>query len=69
MLFSRAIISFSFPIIHTFSIDFVIHVISRARKAAGVLSQSSKTFLELDIWLPELQLAFEYQVSLKIKDI
>jgi hypothetical protein len=37
---------------------------SRARKIAGMLrlGDDQKSFLELDVWMPELKLGFEYQV-------
>ena len=33
-----------------------------ARKQADVLNPETKEYLELDIYIPSLQLAFEYQV-------
>ena len=34
-----------------------------ARKEAGIVNPSTGDYLELDIYLPSLQLAFEFQVS------
>lgn len=42
-------------------------MISSAKKHSRVISPVSKTFLEIDVWLPELHLAFEYQVNIKEK--
>jgi hypothetical protein len=34
-----------------------------ARKEAGIVNPSTGDYLELDIYLPSLKLAFEFQVS------
>lgn len=34
-----------------------------ARKEAGILNPTTNNFIELDIYIPELKLALEFQVS------
>jgi len=43
-----------------------IESIVNARKEAGILIPETKELLELDLYLPSLKLAFEYQVSVYI---
>jgi len=38
-------------------------VITNARKEGGLMNPVTDHYLELDVFLPELNLAFEYQVS------
>lgn len=38
-------------------------MVQNARKKANIKNPHTGTYLELDIWMPELKLAFEFQVS------
>lgn len=53
----------SFIIIHlTFIIYKIEDIIKNARKVAMVISPQTGRPLEVDFWIPDLQLAFEFQV-------
>ena len=41
-----------------------MHMHVKARKEAGLINPDTGDYMELDIFLPQLNLAFEYQVSL-----
>lgn len=45
------------------NVDQRIDIITNARKEANIVSPHTRYFLELDFWLPDLHLAFEYQVK------
>ena len=52
-----------FSLVHLCSIIKGVEVKINARKEAGIVNPSTGDYLELDIYLPSLQLAFEFQVS------
>lgn len=35
-----------------------------ARKKVGIKTEDTNYFLEIDVWIPDLKLGFEYQVCL-----
>jgi hypothetical protein len=37
-------------------------IISNSRKQSNIINPQNKKAFELDIWLPEIKLAFEFQV-------
>lgn len=45
-----------------------VEIKENVRKEANIIFNENATFLELDFWLPELRLAFEFQV-LKLYNI
>ena len=38
-------------------------IVFNARKVANIINPLTKSYFELDVWIPELKLGFEYQVQ------
>jgi len=65
----RAVVAL-FPVRHEYLIAIMltfknmkgVEVKSNVRKDAALLNEGTGSYLELDIWIPSLQLALEYQV-------
>lgn len=45
-----------------------LYIISNARKQLSIRNPETDNFLELDIWIPDLNLGFEFQVYFAIRD-
>lgn len=43
--------------------DYPAGIKTNARKEANIISPNTRYYLELDFWIPDLKLAFEYQVT------
>jgi hypothetical protein len=46
-----------------------LHVLVNSRKIAKVKNPSTGYYLELDLWIPELKIGFEFQVNFLVPSL
>ena len=51
------------PLLYPFSFfDVCKYILKNAKKEVQIISPFTQRYLEVDIWIPELRIGFEYQV-------